>query len=294
MSRRFTIGFTAPPDPDSIPAMPSFAEITSVQNPRIKDLAKLREGKYRRRTGCYVVEGLRELERALAGKVKLTALYVCREAWLSEEYAPLAEKIAALPGMESFSLSPAAFGKCSNRENPDGLLAVAKMEKSTLADLSLPENPFLLLIEHVEKPGNLGTLLRSADAAGADAVIVTDPVTDLYSPQAIRASQGSIFALPTVFATNGEAKAFFAAHGIRPFAATPHTSRILWDLDLKQPSALLLGSESDGLSDFWMDDPSTQRAKIPMSGKSADSLNVSAAAAIFLFEVVRQRRQDRT
>jgi TrmH family RNA methyltransferase len=142
----------------------------------------------------------------------------------------------------------------------------------------------------VEKPGNLGTLLRSADAAGADAVIVTDPVTDLYSPQAIRASQGSIFALPTVFADNIEAKAFFVSHGIHPIAATPDAPRTLWEIDMRQPTALLLGSEADGLSPFWMDDPQTLRAKIPMSGNAADSLNVSAAAAIFLFEVVRQRQ----
>ena len=270
--------------------MSRFTEITSPQNPRVKDLARLREGKHRRRAGCYVIEGIRELERAVAGGVEITSFYVCEEEWLSEEYAPLADRIAALPGVESFSLAKTAYEKASNRENPDGLLAVAKMKKNGLADLKLGPAPFLLLIEHVEKPGNLGTLLRSADAAGADAVIVTDPVTDLYSPQAIRASQGSIFALPTVFATNEEAKAFFQTHGIKPFAATPHTERVLWELDLRQPTALLLGSEADGLSSFWMDDKDTMRAKIPMSGKSADSLNVSAAAAIFLFEVVRQRQ----
>ena len=270
--------------------MPPFSEISSPQNPRIKDLARLREGKHRRRAGLYVVEGLRELERALAGGVTFASLYVCEECWLAAEYKPLAEKIAALQGVESFSLSKSAFEKASNRENPDGLLAVAQMQKTGLDTLKLSATPFLLLIEHVEKPGNLGTLLRSADAAGADAVIVTDPVTDLYSPQAILASQGSIFALPTVFADNEEAKEFFQTHGIKPFAATPHTERLLWELNLRQPTALLLGSEADGLSGFWMDDPQTLRAKIPMSGNAADSLNVSAAAAIFLFEVVRQRQ----
>jgi RNA methyltransferase, TrmH family len=271
--------------------MPPFVEITSPQNPRIKDLARLREGKHRRRAGLYVVEGLRELERALAGGVSIATLYICEECWLSAQYGPLASKIAALPGVESFKLSKSAFEKASNRENPDGLLAVAQIQKAGLGDLKLSATPFLLLIEHVEKPGNLGTLLRSADAAGADAVIVTDPVTDLYSPQAIRASQGSIFALPTVFATNDEARAFFLANNIKPFAATPYADHTLWELNLRQPTALLLGSEADGLSGFWMDDPDTLRAKIPMSGKSADSLNVSAAAAIFLFEVVRQRQK---
>lgn len=270
--------------------MPPFVEITSQQNPRIKDLARLREGKHRRRMGCYVIEGIRELERAVAGGAVITSIYICEDYWLGDEYKPLADKIAAIEGVESFKLAATAFEKASNRENPDGLMAVAKMQKNGLEDLKLSPKPFFLLIEHVEKPGNLGTLLRSADAAGADAVIVTDPVTDLYSPQAIRASQGSIFALPTVFATNAEAKEFFVKHGIHPFAATPDAPRTLWQIDLNQPTALLLGSEADGLSAFWMDDPETLRAKIPMSGKTADSLNVSAAAAIFLFEVVRQRQ----
>jgi len=269
--------------------MPPFAEISSPQNPRVKDLARLREGKHRRRMGCYAVEGLRELERALAGGADLTSFYVCEDFWLGDEYGPLAERIAALPGVECFRMSPAAFEKASNRENPDGLLAVAGMRRAGLDGLVLGETPLLLLIEHVEKPGNLGTLLRSADAAGADAVIVTDPVTDLYSPQAIRASQGSIFALPTAFADNAAAKAFFQKRGIRPVAATPDAPCTLWDVDMRAPLALLLGSEADGLSDFWMKDPGTLRAKIPMSGRSADSLNVSAAAAIFLFEAVRQR-----
>jgi RNA methyltransferase, TrmH family len=275
--------------------MSLYSEITSVQNPRVKDLVRLKDGKHRRRSGLYIIEGLRELERAIAGGAELVAFYACEERWLTPEYPALAEKISGLPGVESFSLSETAFEKVSNRENPDGLVALARMKTpglDALADLiNSGKPPFLLLIEHVEKPGNLGTILRSADAAGADAVIVTDPVTDLYSPQAIRASQGSIFALPTVFATNAGAKAYFVKYGIRPIAATPDAPHTLWNLDMKQPIALLLGSEADGLSDFWMDDPETQRAKIPMSGKSADSLNVSAAAAIFLFEVVRQRQK---
>jgi RNA methyltransferase, TrmH family len=274
--------------------MSHFTEITSLQNPRIKDLVRLKDGKHRRRSGMYVIEGFRELERAIAGGAEVMGFYVCENRWLGQGYSALADKISAISGVESFSLSQSSFEKVSNRENPDGLLAVAKMKAQGLDALagiiSASKSPFLLLIEHVEKPGNLGTLLRSADAAGADAVIVTDPVTDLYSPQAIRASQGSIFALPTVFATNDEAKAYFVKSGIHPIAATPDARQTLWDIDMKQPIALLLGSESDGLSSFWMDDPETLRAKIPMSGRTADSLNVSAAAAIFLFEVVRQRR----
>lgn len=270
--------------------MSRFPQISSQQNPRVKDLARLREGRHRRRAGCYVVEGLREVERALAGGADIRSLYVCEDFWLGNEYGPLAEKIASLPGVESFSLTEATFAKASNRENPDGILAVAAMRRDGLEALKLGPTPLLLLVEHVEKPGNLGTILRSADAAGADAVIVTDPVTDLYSPQAIRASQGSIFALPTVFATNEQARAFFLERGILPVAATPDAPRTLWDLDMRKPTALLLGSEADGLSAFWMDDPQTLRAKIPMSGRTADSLNVSAAAAIFLFEAARQRQ----
>ncbi|MBN1404191.1 MAG: RNA methyltransferase [Opitutales bacterium] len=270
--------------------MPSFAEITSPQNPRVKDLARLKEGKHRRRMGVYAIEGIRELERAIAGGAEIVTLYFCEDCWLGDEYAALVEGMAQKPELECFRMSLAAFEKASNRENPDGLIAVARMRRSGLADLKLGQAPLIMLIEHVEKPGNLGTLLRSADAAGADAVIVTDPVTDLYSPQAIRASQGSIFAMQTVFADNAQAKAFFKERGIHAVAATPDAERLLWDTDMKAPVALLLGSEADGLSDFWMKDADTVRAKIPMSGKSADSLNVSAAAAIFLFEAVRQRR----
>jgi TrmH family RNA methyltransferase len=271
--------------------MSQYIEITSPQNPRIKDLGRLKEGKHRRRAGLYVVEGVRELERAVAGGAVVKSLYICEDYWLGDEYAPLAERIAALPGVECFRVAASAFAKASNRENPDGILAVAAMKKMALEDLKLGASPLVLLMEHVEKPGNLGTLLRSADAAGADAVIVTDPVTDLYSPQSIRASQGSVFALPTVFTDNVTARAFLLARGIHPIAATPDAPRTLWQIDMNEPVALLLGSESDGLSDFWMDDPATLRAKIPMSGKTADSLNVSAAAAIFLFEAVRQRQQ---
>ena len=267
----------------------SFTEISSPQNPRVKDLAKLREGKHRRRTGCYVVEGLRELERALDGGADIRSFYVCRDFWTGTECAALAARIASTDEIECFDLAKSAFEKASNRENPDGLLAVAAMRKSALDDLDLGENALIVLMEHVEKPGNLGTLLRSADAAGADAMIVTDPVTDLYSPQAIRASQGSIFAVPTAFATNEEAKAFFASRGIRAIAAAPEGERTLWELDMRGPTALLLGSEADGLSDFWMKDAETAKARIPMSGRTADSLNVSAAAAIFMFEAVRQR-----
>jgi len=270
--------------------MTSFVEISSPQNPRVKDLARLREGKHRRRMGCYAVEGLRELERALDGQAAITSLFVCEDFWQGAAYGLLTERVAALPSVECLRLSASAFEKASNRENPDGLLAVATMRKAGLEDLKLGPSPLLVLIEHVEKPGNLGTLLRSADAAGADAVIVTDPVTDLYSPQAIRASQGSIFTLPTVFADNASAHAFFKEHGICTIAASPDAPRTLWELEMKTPVALLLGSEADGLSDFWMNDASTLRAKIPMSGKGSDSLNVSAAAAIFLFEAVRQRQ----
>jgi len=274
--------------------MSNYTEIISLQNPRIKDLVRLKDGKHRRRSGMYVIEGIRELERAIAGGVEVVSFYVCQDRWLGPEYPALADKIAAIIGVESFSLSSSAFEKISNRENPDGMVVVAKMKTLMLDSLAgitgASKSPFLLIIEHVEKPGNLGTLLRSADAAGADAVIVTDPVTDLYSPQAIRSSQGSIFALPTVYATNDEAKAYLVKNGIHPIAATPDAPRTLWETDMKQPIALLLGSEADGLSPFWMDDTDTLRAKIPMSGRAADSLNVSAAAAIFLFEVVRQRR----
>lgn len=262
--------------------------ITSSQNSRIKNLVRLRDGKHRRRQGLYIIEGLRELERAIACGVVPIELYVCEELWNDDGALDLTEQVSGMEGTLVLNVAEEPFKKASARENPDGLIAVAKVPELGIRDLKLSSNPFLLIVEHVEKPGNLGTLLRTADAAGVDAVIITDPVTDIYSPNAIRASQGSIFSIPSVVVSNEELRGWLAGNGISVVATTPENAQVHWNVDFTGPVALLMGSEARGLSKFWLDDEAVLRALIPMRGQ-ADSLNVSAAAAIFLFEAVRQR-----
>ena len=272
--------------------METEAEINSPQNPRIKNLVRLREGKHRRRQGQFIIEGLRELRRAVEAGVALAEFYACEALWSHPDALDLAEQIDALPGIARFQVAESAFRKASARENPDGMMAVAAMPERSLGSLALGPNPLLLIVEHVEKPGNLGTLMRTADAAGADAVVITDPVTDLYSPNSIRASQGAVFSLPSIVADNTAVRRWLEARRIGMVATTPAADRLHWEVDLARPMALLMGSEAQGLSTFWLDDPEVQRARIPMNGQ-ADSLNVGAAAAIFLFEAVRQRHSGR-
>lgn len=268
--------------------MPEETQINSPQNPRVKNLVRLREGKHRRRQGRYLIEGLREVQRAIASGAPVVEFYACEPLWNDPAALDLAETIDAMPGIEKFQVAEPAFRKASARENPDGLIAVATMPETSLETLKLSPTPLILLLEHVEKPGNLGTLLRNADAAGADAVIVTDPVTDVFSPNAIRSSQGSIFSLPCVVTDNQTALDWLKEHHFNLIATTPDAEKLHWQVDMRGPLALLMGSEAEGLSDFWMKHPQVQRARIPMRGR-ADSLNVGAAAAIFLFESVRQR-----
>ncbi len=271
-------------------SVPVETSINSPQNPRVKNLVRLREGKHRRRQGIFIIEGLRELQRALKAGVEITEFYACEALWNDPAALDLAEEIDARSGIECFQLAEAAFRKASAREGPDGILALARSPVRSLDDLRLRTNPLLLVVEHVEKPGNLGTLLRTADAAGVDAVIVTDPVCDLYNPNCIRASQGAVFSVCSLVADNAQLRRWLAERGMALVATTPEASLLHWQVDMRGPAALLMGSEAQGLSAFWMDDPVVQRARIPMNG-GADSLNVAAAAAIFLFEAVRQRAE---
>lgn len=170
-------------------------KITSLQNPRIKQLVKLRDRRTRDDAGVFLVEGYREIRRALEKKVAVTELYFSPDWFMGENEGGLLEN-ARKAGARLFELNKEAFAKVAYRERPDGLLAVAPQWKLSLEDLKLPEDPFLLVVEAIEKPGNLGTILRSADAAGCNAVIVCDPVTDLFNPNVVRASTGVIFSVP--------------------------------------------------------------------------------------------------
>ena len=273
---------------------------------------KLRDRRPRDEAGVFLVEGYRQIRRALEKHVELREVYFSRDWFLGEnENALLAQAEAA--GATLFELSKDAFAKVAYRERPDGLLAVAPQWKRGLAELdeivgrgrrtppsntshethggisdpALQPAPFLLVVEAIEKPGNLGTILRSADAAGCDAVIVCDPVTDIFNPNVVRASTGVLFSVPLVVAESREVHAWLKQNGIRTAATTPHTDNIYTKTDLTGPLAVVMGSEQYGLSKFWMEN-SDVLVRIPMAGQ-ADSLNVAMATIITLFEAVRQR-----
>ncbi|KAF0095384.1 MAG: hypothetical protein E1N59_879 [Puniceicoccaceae bacterium 5H] len=274
----------------------SFANIQSVQNPRVKSLVRLREARHRRRLERFLIEGRRELTRALACHWPLETVYFCPERFK----APAQDEPDALSvveqaedaGAEIVQLSPEAFDKVCYREGPDGLLAVAEIRERDLAELAerlaaLDHPALLLVVEAVEKPGNLGALLRTADAAGVDAVVVCDHRTDLFNPNAIRASQGAFFSVPTYLSETRELRPLLRQAGVTPVATTPRAEKTIWQQDLRGPIALVLGAESIGLSEDWLDGD-TLTAHLPMQGVT-DSLNVSVAAALVIFEAVRQR-----
>jgi TrmH family RNA methyltransferase len=261
-------------------------KITSLQNPRIKQLVRLRERRERDDAGLFLIEGYREVRRALEKQVKLHELYYAPDWFLGGNEPALLEQAQAA-GAKLYELTQEAFAKCSYRDRPDGLLAVAPQWRRGLGDLALSPHPFLLVVESIEKPGNLGTILRSADAAGVDAVIVCDAVTDLFNPNVVRSSTGVLFSVPVVVEESAAVLAWLKDKGIRVVATTPDTPKLYTQTDLRGPLAIVMGSEQYGLSEFWLKE-SNALVRIPMAGQ-ADSLNVAMATIITLFEAVRQR-----
>ena len=346
----------------------SIERITSLQNPRLKQLVKLRDRRPRDEAGLFLIEGYREMKRALEAGVKPVEFYSGPD-WFLGENEPALITAVQQAGAQMFELSKEAFAKVSYRDRPDGLLGVAPQWKRTLSDLDLSRlnkpylenerppgswtrtpsddrcksllagdfvaeprpapaareaaplpchptlhpsftkhaeggpgsptpattgqsppghaDPFLLVVEAIEKPGNLGTILRSADAAGVGAVIVCDPVTDIFNPNVVRSSTGVLFSMPVVVAGSAEVRSWLRARGIRAIATTPAAPALYTDSDLRGPIAIIMGSEQYGLSEFWLKE-SDLLVRIPMAGH-ADSLNVAMAAIITLFEAVRQR-----
>lgn len=261
-------------------------KITSLQNPRVKQLVKLRDRRPRDEAGVFLVEGYRQIRRALEKDVAMTELYYAPDWFLGEnEPALIAQAEAA--GAKLFELSKEAFAKVAYRERPDGLLAVAPQWRRSLDDLKLSPAPFLLVVEAIEKPGNLGTILRSADAAGCDGVIVCDPVTDIFNPNVVRASTGVLFSVPLVVAESAAVQTWLKAKGVRTVATTPAAEQLYTNVDLRGPLAIIMGSEQYGLSEYWLKHADLP-VRIPMAGQ-ADSLNVAMATIITLFEAVRQR-----
>lgn len=260
--------------------------ITSPANPAVKRLVKLRSRRRRDQEGVFIIEGYRELAKAAAADLAVDELYLCEELFLGANEPALAARIEA-SGARLRRLAPAPFRKAAYRDRPEGLLAVAPQFDTSLSRLELPADPLLLVAEAIEKPGNLGNMLRTADAAGAAAVLAADPGADPFNPNAVRASLGSLFTVPLAVCTSAEALAWLESRGVRPVAASPAAATPLWEIDLTGPAAVAVGSEQYGLSEPWLDGR-CPAARIPMAG-AADSLNAASAAAVLLFEAVRQR-----
>lgn len=264
--------------------------ITSLQNDSIKELVFLQDRSKRDKKGLFLIEGYREILRAVEASFPLQRLYYCPSLFLGVNEAALIQEIR-LQRVETVEVSADVFTKISYRDRPDGLLAVGKQQQHELDQIALGDNPFLLIAEAIEKPGNLGTMLRSSDAAGVSGIIVCDRCTDIYNPNVVRSSVGTLFTQPVVEASSENTIAFLKKNGIAILAATPNTDQCYTDVDLSGPLAIVVGTEQIGLSKQWIEAADFQVA-IPMAGR-ADSLNVAAAATILLFEVVRQRRKKK-
>lgn len=256
-------------------------DITSLQNPRIKHIVKLREDKRRRqKDGLILVEGFDELTLALSCGMLPQTLLSAPE---------LVSQTLSAPHAEHLTVSRAVFQKISYRENPDGWLGLFPTPKHSLEDLELSDPPLVVVTESVEKPGNLGAILRTADAAGADALLVCDPRVDVWNPNVIRASRGAVFAVPAIEVDSQTALTWLRSRGMRVLAATPSAQAVYSAIDMTGPLAIAVGTEDEGLTDFWMSHADLQ-VRIPMFGK-VNSLNVSVSTALILYEAVRQRRK---
>ena len=295
--------------------------ITSAQNPKIKRLLALqKDSSLRRECGLFVVEGQRELQHCIDAGFEIDSLFVCPPLFHSGPGDAVSLNFAlrahpsqpggwappsnvsegghgfgtqvptpvAVTAAKVFEVSEAVYEKVAYRGGTEGVIAEVKVRNRKLEDLELPENPLIVVLESVEKPGNLGAVLRSADAAKADAVLICDPLTDLFNPNLIRASIGAIFTVPCVACSSEDAIAFLKARGISILTAQLQDSSLYYDTDMRRGTAIVMGTESTGLSQQWRN-AADAHIRIPMLGR-LDSLNVSVSAAILLFEAVRQRQ----
>lgn len=258
-------------------------QITSIQNPFIKSLVLLQEkSKYRKQTGQFLIEGKREIELALKGGYEIETVLFLPEIISENEITKLTNR-----QIELIEISKEVYQKLAYRDTTEGIIGIAKIKKTTLSDLKLSKTPLILVAEGLEKPGNLGALLRTADAANIDAVLIANPKSDMFNPNIIRSSVGCIFTNQIATGTSDEIIAFLKENKINIYAATLQNSTAYHTQDYTQSTALVVGTEATGLSDEWRI-AATQNIIIPMQGE-IDSMNVSVAAAILLFEAKRQR-----
>jgi TrmH family RNA methyltransferase len=258
--------------------------ITSQQNPKVKLLLQLQQkSSERRKAELFVVEGRRELMHCMEAGYEVDTVFWCPSVEVGTEPIP------SLPeGVRLFEVSKDIYERVAYRGSTEGIIAEVRPRQLSLADLQLGASPLVVVVERVEKPGNLGAILRSADAAGVDAVIVCDPLTDLYNPNLIRSSIGGIFSVPCVACTSEECIAFLKQRGIQILTAQLQDSHLYYDTDMRRPTAIVMGTEATGLTDQWRE-AADAHIRIPMLGR-IDSLNVSVSAAILMFEAVRQRQ----
>ena len=263
--------------------------ITSLQNDRIKNVVKLRNRRDRDKQQKMLIEGYRSLLRASNNNITVSEFYFCPDYFIGGNEYKLIDKYKDM-GAQVIEVSKNVFQKMSYRDRPEGLLGVAPYFTKTLDDLDLSKNPFLVVAQSIEKPGNLGTIIRSTDGTGADGLILCDRCTDLFNPNVITASTGICFALPIIETTSEECLQFLKEKNIAILSATPHADVFYTDVDMTQPTAVIVGAEQYGLTEEWMKE-STLNVKIPMLGQ-ADSLNVATATTLLLYEVLRQRQLE--
>jgi TrmH family RNA methyltransferase len=265
---------------------PGPVDIASASNPRLKAAARLRDRGAREATGRTIVDGAREILRALDGGARVIEAYVNEPLITSPDARAAVDRLRN--GQASvLTTSAAAFQKVAFGDRSDGVVAIVETPATDIGRLELPRDPLLLVVEAVEKPGNLGALVRTADGAGADAVIAASPITDVFNPNAIRASLGTVFTLPIAAASSADVVALLRRIAVRIVAARVEAEPLYSDVDLTGAIALVVGNEAVGLGGAWSDSAVTT-VRLPMLGE-ADSLNVSSAAAILLYEARRQR-----
>ena len=260
--------------------------ITSLHNPTVKNLVKLRQRRERDRQKLLLIDGARALRLALHNAFPVTTIYVAAD--VAHAQADLLQRARAA-GVALQEVTATVFHKIGYGDNPDGVLGVAAQPKASLTALPAPALPLYLVTEGLEKPGNLGAILRSADAAGVTGIIVCDSQTDVWNPNVVRASQGAFCTVPIALASASEVLPWLRQHHLQILVATPSASQLYTAIDLRRPSALVVGTEHTGVSPTWH---SETPIRIPMAGQ-VDSLNVAQAASILLFEAVRQRHQGR-
>lgn len=255
--------------------------INSLDNIKIKEWSKLKNSRQRNESGLFLIDGAREITEAQKAGIIIEQFIVCSEFFIGKNI------LADFPENKTIDVSAKVFNKLAYKENPDGYLAIAKIQEKNINNIKINDKLLVILLEAVEKPGNIGAIIRTAYAAGVNAVILDNCPTDIYNPNIIRASEGKVFSVPVIKTNREDIKKWLIKNKIKTFAAATEASKEYWQVDFSRRSAIVLGSEADGLSPFWRQ-AADQNIIIPMK-KGIDSLNVSVSAALLMFEAVRQR-----